>query len=186
VAGLEWSRSLVVGRGHETWGSYVSLVPGRSSLTGRLVSLPASEAGGRHTFTSWVGQQKLLQRIVAASVVILGGKLFMPGEISTAGPNVIELRAQEPCECHLPPGQRKYEQDPSDPICVPCWARFCLESIDQFLEQPDAIERNTIDWANRTYYCGNCGCPRSINEHCEAEKCQQCGDDETYLEGEVA
>lgn len=40
---------------------------------------------------------------------------------------------------------------------------------------------NTLDWNNRTYWCGNCGCPRSIDDTLCVEQCPKCGDDETTL-----
>ena len=42
----------------------------------------------------------------------------------------------------------------------------------------DTHKHNTWDVANRTYYCGNCGCPRHMDEQFNVEECPHCHDDE--------
>ena len=55
-------------------------------------------------------------------------------------------------------------------------------SVDNPLEYDEAPmeapQPNTFDFHNDTYYCGNCSCPRSINDRFEVETCRDCGDDE--------
>lgn len=63
-----------------------------------------------------------------------GTKAMSEGnEISRPYEGTIGAQAEEPCECHLPQGERKYNQDPFDPKCVPCWSRECLEAMDDFI-----------------------------------------------------
>jgi hypothetical protein len=62
--------------------------------------------------------------------------------------------------------------------CGDAIVRICPDCL---VEKPSGLlgEFNTVDWDNRTYYCGNCGCPRRIDDHCIIVECPQCGDDES-------
>jgi hypothetical protein len=73
-------------------------------------------------------QERVLLKVSLGIEVELLDHPTEAGSEKAEEPGLIEYRAQQPCECHVPKQERRFRQDPvHEPLCVPCWARACLE-----------------------------------------------------------